>query len=176
MKLAAIVYQEAQGHQADDMLVTITQQLEEAGHKLAGAVQINSQSKQRSRCDMSLKDLATKKVIEVSEYRGAHARGCRLDQQALEDAVGLAFAAVEADPDLLIVNKFGKRESEGHGFRQTIEAAIAKDIPVVTCVGPESLAAWKKYTSSTGSLLPLNLDVTLAWCKNAIEGDASKAS
>lgn len=163
-RLGAIFYHQAQGMMADSLLMNIADRLHEQGLKLAGAVQLNTNDKDRCRCDMSMRDLSTGKIIEISQYRGPQARGCRLDQQALEETVGLVRQAVDTGADFLIVNKFGKREATGHGFRQVIEAAIAKEIPVLLSVGPETLSDWSDYTGDLAKELPHDLETIVAWC------------
>ena len=39
--------------------------------------------------------------------------------------------AVLRGADVLIVNKFGKHEAEGRGFRDVIAEALARDMPVL---------------------------------------------
>jgi len=163
-RLGAIFYHQAQGMMADSLLMNIADRLREQGLKLAGAVQLNTNELDRCRCDMSMRDLSTGKIIEISQYRGPQARGCRLDQQALEETVGLVRQAVDHGADFLIVNKFGKREAVGHGFRQVIEAAIARDIPVLLSVGPETVNDWREYTGDLAKELPHDLEAVLAWC------------
>jgi nucleoside-triphosphatase THEP1 len=128
--LGAIVYGAEQAA-ADAVLTSVARVLAGLGTRLAGAVQHNPSRPDRCRCDMVLEDLATGEIIAISEDRGPEARGCRLNPAALEQLVGAAAASLERGADLLIVNRFGKREAEGRGFRAIIETAVTSGVPVL---------------------------------------------
>lgn len=77
-------------------------------------------------------------TLRISQSLGREARGCRLDPEALETAVGLVQTRLPAS-DCLIVNKFGKHEADGRGFRTVIGEALALELPVL--VGLNALNA-----------------------------------
>lgn len=120
----------------DRALAGLAARLMARGRVLAGVVQHNSDCVPGGRCDMDLQVLPDGPVIRISQSLGPGARGCRLDPAGLEQAVALVAARIEAAPapDLLIVNKFGKHEAEGRGFRPLIAEALARDIPVLVGV------------------------------------------
>jgi nucleoside-triphosphatase THEP1 len=49
----------------------------------------------------------------------------------LETAVGEVQARLGQGADVLIINKFGKHEAEGRGFRDVIAFAVEREIPVI---------------------------------------------
>lgn len=163
--LAVIVYDEGEGSRVDDVLEEVARSLRRAGNRLAGAVQHNTEAGDRCRCDMTLEDLATGRRIDISEKRGPEARGCRLDSFALEDMVGRVTASLSMDAQLLIVNRFGKREAAGHGFRSAIESAIEMGLPVLSAVSRANLPAWAGFTASMDERLPVDIAAVLAWCE-----------
>lgn len=55
------------------------------------------------------------------------ASGCRLDAERLQSAGARIANALEAGADLLIVNRFGKRERDGKGLGYVIERALEAD-------------------------------------------------
>ncbi|HRN87750.1 DUF2478 domain-containing protein [Hyphomicrobium sp.] len=165
MRVAAILYAADEGPAADTLLANVARHLRERGLKLAGAVQSNVSQPGQSRCDILLEDLASGRVVQASENRGPMASGCRLDTGALEDIVGLSSASLAAETALVIVNKFSKREAEGHGFRPLIEQAVVLDIPVLVAVKPAHLDAWTQFVGSAPTLLPLNEDAVRLWCE-----------
>jgi len=171
--LAAVFYANGEGAGLDAALAGVATTLRGAGVRLAGAVQFNTPRRDRCRCEMSLEDLATGRVVDISEDRGPLARGCRLNPSALETVVGLATAAVEQGADLLIVNKFGKHEIEGGGFRAVIAAAVDAGIPVLVAVGRDNAAAWQSFTDGGFTVLPAEIRRILAWCDHAMERDRS---
>lgn len=166
-RLAAVVYEAGAGAAFDTCLATVARGLKASGLRLSGAVQHNTMGGDRCRCDMTLEDLATGRLVEISEQRGPQARGCRLNSAALEEIVGLAGAAVERGADLLIVNKFGKREAEGHGFRQVIDAALEQGTAVLVAVSRENLAAWQQFAAGLDVRLPQDARLITAWCEKA---------
>lgn len=149
---AAIRYSD--GAACDMLLSRVARDLGARGHRLAGVVQVNDQYDALCACDMTLGDLASGAEIRISQRLGRYARGCRLDHGALAAAVGLAEAGLAAGPDLLIVNKFGKVEAAGGGFRDVIASAIGLGIPVLVGVSETNLAAWTAFTDGAGLVLP----------------------
>jgi hypothetical protein len=109
------------------------------GRRLCGTVQVNSDCGEGRPCDMDVQVLPDGPVIRISQSLGPGARGCRLDPAALEQAVAAAEARLSAGADLVIVNKFGKHEAEGRGFRALIAEAVALGVPVL--VGVNALNA-----------------------------------
>lgn len=109
------------------------------GLRLCGTVQVNSDCGPDRACDMDVRVLPDGPVIRISQSLGPGARGCRLDPAALEQAVAAAEARLSAGADLVIVNKFGKHEAEGRGFRALIAEAVALGVPVL--VGVNALNA-----------------------------------
>jgi nucleoside-triphosphatase THEP1 len=171
-RLAGILYGEGQGPQIDDMLIELVGKLRDQRLRLAGAIQHNTDGGDRCRCDMTLEDLATGKRIDISERRGPESRGCRLDSFALEASVGVVAQSLSRDRDLVVINRFGKREAEGHGFRQIVEQAIEAGLPVLVAVASGQRAAWDDFTGSYAEQLPAETDAILAWCARVVRAGA----
>lgn len=100
----------------DRLLSQVAERLLAKGAKLAGVVQTNTDCVDSAKCDMDLRVLPDGETIRISQSLGEHARGCRLDPAALEQAVGYVSASLEDAPQLLIINKFGKHEADGVDF------------------------------------------------------------
>ncbi len=141
--IVAILYHE--GRDIDVVMRRIANRLSEHGLSLAGFIQRDEWRADRPRCDMILDDLSGGQCIQISEDRGAGARGCRLDPGELLRALAAAREAIAARPDLLIVNKFGKSESEGGGFRDLIAEAVAQNVPVLIAVPWRNIDAWRQF-------------------------------
>ncbi len=113
--------------------------------RLGGVLEKPSQPAMPShRCDVSLQDLASGRIIKIYEERGALARGCRLDLDGLARTCALVLSGLP-HCDLVLLNKFGKTEAEGGGFRCVISDALALEIPVIIGVPRRNLAAWRDY-------------------------------
>lgn len=164
-RIGVIDYGEGDGPRIDTLLSGVAADLAKRGFRLAGAIQHNTEDGDRCRCDMILEDLASGRRVDISERRGPEARGCRLDSFALESVVGAVMASLETLPDLLVVNRFGKREAGGHGFRSAIEAALAADIAILVAVGPENRPAWDDFAAGFDTRLDTNVAAVLGWCE-----------
>ena len=97
---------------------------------------------------------------------GKLATGCSLDPEGLEEAAGLIRAQLDASPDLLLLNKFGKQEAEGQGFRALIGAALSQGTPVLIGVGRAKLPAFLEFAGEMGEELSTSPTALLSWCKN----------
>ena len=109
----------------DLILFKLAARLASRGLRCCGTVQINSERADAGPCDMDVQVLPDGPVLRISQDLGRSARGCRLDPAALETAVGLVSAKLSNRADVLIVNKFGKHEAEGRGFRGVIAEALS---------------------------------------------------
>jgi nucleoside-triphosphatase THEP1 len=168
MKLAAIKYDSSGGAVVDEVLADVARVLKSSGVTVAGAIQWNEPVPDRRRCRMTLEDLASGRRILASEDRGPHARGCHLNGSALEEAAVLAASSIEPGVDLVIINRFGKQEAEGRGFRQAIEAAILLERPVLVGVSETNRGSWETFTGSEAEYLPCSVEAVLSWCRNAL--------
>jgi nucleoside-triphosphatase THEP1 len=100
---------------------------------------------EQSRCDMVLECLSTGRRVKISEDRGSHARGCRLDVGELMRTLEAERNMIRSGTDVLIVNKFGKTEGEGGGFRPLIAAAMELSIPIVIAVPWRNVENWRLF-------------------------------
>jgi nucleoside-triphosphatase THEP1 len=141
--LVAVVYGRREGAVIDRLVATA----QARGLGVVGMIQKNEDRPGRTKCDMTVVDITSGREILISESRGEGARGCRLDTGALEEASALMLAELDAAtaPDVLILSKFGKQEIAGRGFRQVVEKAIDRGVPVVVGVGEENLPGLRDF-------------------------------
>lgn len=156
----------------DRLMAAVAARLRDEGVALAGVVQQNTEYDPARPCHMDLLVLRGGDRVRISEDRGPGARGCRLYASGLAAAAGMVEAVLDAQgedaPQLLIVNKFGKEEAEGRGFRPAIGRALAAGLPVLTSVGPRNRAAFDAFAEGLAEVLPPDEDTVLAWCRAAI--------
>jgi hypothetical protein len=162
--LAAIVYDP--GFPIDELVLAIARNLRSEGVRLRGVVQENAGV--TSCAAMTLIDLATGERFSISQDLGAEARGCRLDPRGLADVAARIDAAVNADFDLAILNKFGKAEAEGAGLRSTFAHAIGVGKPILSSVREPFVEAWSRFHGGLAIDLPTRPDVVIAWCRSII--------
>ena len=158
---AAILYQE--GAAGDLFLTRIATLLQAKGQRLCGVVQSNEQYDALCACDMTLSDLSTGHEIRISQRLGRYARGCRLDSARLAEAVGLAEAGFDAGADLVVLNKFGKAESQGSGFLPLLVRAVDAGIPVLVGLNAQNVEAWNTFTGGMGTVLPPDEAQVMKW-------------
>ncbi|MDF1803860.1 DUF2478 domain-containing protein [Thalassovita sp.] len=132
---------------------------------LVGAVQHTSRLAPNQKQDMALHVLPNGPKIPISQNLGKLAAGCTLDPEGLETAAGLIAASLDSGPRLLLLNKFGKQEAEGQGFRAVIGTALARDIPVLIGVGREKISSFQSFTGDFAEEIPKDPATILAWCR-----------
>ncbi|MEM9344110.1 MAG: DUF2478 domain-containing protein [Pseudomonadota bacterium] len=155
--------------EADRLLDQVAAGLMARGIPLAGAVQRNPEGARDGRCHMDLHVLAADRTVRISQDLGALAKGCRLDPGGLETAVGLAEAALEGDPTprLVIVNKFGKQEVDGKGFRPLIGRALAAGVPVLVGVSAGNRDGFDAFAEGLSEQVHPTYESLMAWAEKA---------
>lgn len=148
--------------ETDRFLADLVADLAAAGLRLAGTVQTNPLQQGRARCDMDLRVLPDGPVLRISEERGELARGCRLDTDALEQAVVEVAGRLDG-ADLLVLNKFGKHEAEGRGLVTVIAAALERGLPVLVGVNGLNLPALRAFAGDFLVELPPDRRAVRAW-------------
>jgi len=156
--------------QADLVLAEVALRLRAEGVALAGVVQVNDEFDPARPCHMDLHILTGTDVVRISQNLGALSKGCRLDPAGLEQAVGLVARALDTGPDLLIVNKFGRQEADGRGFRPLIGQALAADIPVLTAVNVANRPAFDTFADGLGVALECLPEAILQFCRDHVKG------
>jgi len=142
--ILAIVYSD--GLAADRFISDLGYRIRGAGIAVAGIVQHNKFIRDRTRCDMEVEELASGIVLRLSEDRGKEARGCRLDRGALSEAGALISESLKTEPELVILNKFGKLEAEGRGLRDALADAVQFGVPIVVGVPYRNIEQWRVFT------------------------------
>lgn len=146
--------------ETDRLLAGLAARLLAQGVPLAGAVQFNVECGED--CEMEVQVLPDGPILGISQKLGPGSEGCRLDAGALEQAVA-EVAARMAGARLLIVNKFGKHEAEGRGFRSLIAEALASGLPVLLGVNQMNMHSFQAFAGDMAEpLTPAGLDLWVA--------------
>ncbi len=154
-KLAAIEIQD--GQPSATVLDAVAQALQAEGIVVAGYLQRKLSQEGNTISNTVLEDIETGEQFGIMQALGASAASCRLDTGALADIAGRTIERLERlerPADVLILNRFGKAEAEGHGLRAALEMAIDRDIPVLTLVASTYLQAWRDYVGEMATSLP----------------------
>jgi hypothetical protein len=167
--LAAMVYGAGQGPEMDRILETLAHALSAQGLQLAGAVQHTAHVPSSPRCDMVLEDLGTGGIHPISVDPGIDMQGCRMEPGKIETLAILAGEAIERGADLFLLNRFGKNEIAGRGYREVISEAVNRGVPVLVGVSSANLAKWDAFASMGYDRLGIDAAAARMWCKNAID-------
>ncbi|WP_282604321.1 DUF2478 domain-containing protein [Pelagibius sp. Alg239-R121] len=154
----------------DSLLNEVEKALSGQGKRVRGVLQTQGVSNGECFCaDMDLQVIGSDRSFQISQSLGPGSSGCRLNSGALADCAAYLEQSLTADTDLLILNRFGRGESEGKGFRDLIGAAVASDVPVLTALRPAYVEAWTAFGAEMACELPVERDAVLEWF-NAVQG------
>ena len=163
--LAALVYE---AHQDPDaVLRSFAADLNARGFRVVGMVQAGQCA------DSSLSAVllhSGEKLLLAQDFDPA-AQGCRLDLARLQNAGARIADALVHGADLVIINRFGKRERDGKGLSYLIERALDADIPVVIAVGKDHFADWIKFAGGMSVKLRCDRDALDIWWQRISAGE-----
>lgn len=164
----ACVASDARGG-VNPVLWQVAHRLINDGLHVVGTVQRDTEGKGARQCNMDVYVLPHGPETRISQSLGESARGCRLDPAGLEEAVHLTSQRLETGPiDLLIVNKFGKHEAEGRGFRWVIARAIEKEIPVLVGLNRLNRQEFHEFVGLEVLQLPLDEREIANWSASVV--------
>ena len=149
----------------DDCLVAVAGLLQAEGVRLAGTVRAGPVEDAAHRCDMDLRVLPRGQVHRISQDLGRHARGCRLDGGVIE-AIAAEVEAGLAGADLLVINKFGKLESQGRALAPAIGRALDLGMPVLVGVNAMNLSGFLLFAEGLAVALSAEPPVVLRWARS----------
>ena len=110
-----------------------------------------------------MRDIVSGETLDIMQDLGRDATGCRVDPAAIAVAARLLDEARAIGPDLLVVNRFGRLESEGGGMLAEIGRAFADGLPLIICVPARYLGAWDAFASGLDTKLPPTLPAIESW-------------
>ena len=159
--LAAVRYDA--GFDINGLIRDVITELQARGHQIGGVIQEVSDDGDPSCLGLKVVDIRTRKAASITQDRGRDAQGCKLDPSGLADISHCVTDAIEAGVDLVVINKFGRAESEGGGLLSGIVDAVAADIPLLTTVREPYLEAWRSFHGGLAiELAPLKGTI-IAW-------------
>lgn len=158
----------------DLLLAGVAERLLSDGIRVCGTVQFNTACDGDGPCDMDVRVLPDGPVIRISQSLGPGAKGCRLDPGALETAIAECEARLEG-ASLLMVNKFGKQEALGRGFRNLIAEAMGREVPVLVGLNALNREAFETFTGGVAEAVAPEADALETWLRAAISEAAPVA-
>lgn len=155
--LAALVYE--RGQDPDAVLHAFAAELNASGLRAVGMVQAG----QCADASLSAVLVHSGEVLALAQEATSPAGGCKLDLGRLQHVAARVAGAMEAGADLVIINRFGKRERDGKGLARVIERALDADIPVVIAVSSDSFADWIKFADGMSVKLACDSTALARW-------------
>ena len=152
------------GQPVDTLLAACVKSIQKTNVPIAGAIQASPEECAECSGALNLKDVENGRIYNFSQDLGAGAESCALDTQALTGISQHIVDALERQPRLVVINRFGKAEVEGHGFRRVVEQAMLADIPLLVAVREDFEAAWEAFHGGLATRLPFDEAAVLAWC------------
>jgi nucleoside-triphosphatase THEP1 len=144
--LAALVYEDHQD--PDAVLRDFAADMNAQGFRVVGMVQAG----QCADSSLSAVLVHSGETLLLAQDFDPNASGCRLDIGRLQNAGARVADALDSGADLLIINRFGKRERDGKGLGYLIERALDAGKPVVIAVSRDRLADWTTFAGETAKL------------------------
>ncbi|NKB52235.1 MAG: DUF2478 domain-containing protein [Rhizobiaceae bacterium] len=112
---------------------------------------------------MFLEGLASGDSFTITQRLGPGATGCRLDPNGLVEAVSHLALQIDQHVDMIFLNRFGKGEEDGQGFRPVIEQAFVLNIPTLIVVRETYLQAWRQFCGDEYTALSADKDDIIKW-------------
>jgi hypothetical protein len=159
-QIAAMVYEP--DDDPDAMLSDFAADLNAQGHRVVGMVQAG----QCSDSSLSAVLIHSGEKLLLAQDFDPNATGCRLDFNRLQDAGAQVAHALGSGADLLIINRFGKREREGKGLAYLIDRAVDAGVPVVIAVSRSRLAEWIEFAGGMSVKLACDRQALDVWWRS----------
>lgn len=112
---------------------------------------------------MQLRDIYTDEIFVISQNLGRNSRGCSLDMGGLAEAGQVLRQALDQQPDLVFINRFGYGEVQGRGLKQEFSELISAGIPLLTLVSEKYLDGWQAFSAGLAHTLPLERAAIEQW-------------
>jgi nucleoside-triphosphatase THEP1 len=158
--VAALVYEPDQD--PDTVLRDFAADLNAQGFHAIGMVQVG----QCADASLSAVLVHSGEKLSLTQDFGPRANGCRLDTDRLHYAAARIAGALDAGADVVIINRFGKRERDGKGLAYLIERALDADKPVVIAVSSQHFAEWIKFAGGMSVKLACNRHALATWWRS----------
>lgn len=161
------------GEPVDTILEDVVGELRHAGCRLGGFLQREIADGENCCSITYLENLSDGTMVRISQPLGSGSKGCRLNPHALAELAGTVLADLERGVDIIVLNRFGKGESDGHGFRQVIEKAFLAGVPVLTAVRDTYADAWNEFGAEFAVNLPADAAAVAKWCRAVLASEVA---
>lgn len=166
-RAAAVVH--ADGEHVEALLAAVCEHLRSTGVRVGGLCQRNRPAPGGRRPLMELVDVETGDVFSISRDLGAGSQSCCIDPAGIAAASVALRRALDREPDLLVVNRFGAIEKERQGFASEMLDAMASGIPLLTAVHDRYAGDWITFAEDAGTVLAPEHESVTRWVSAILE-------
>jgi nucleoside-triphosphatase THEP1 len=160
-RIAAVLFD--RDDEVDTAIAEFVAAARREGARVAGFLQERVEAADCAHDDVRLRDLARGDAFAIMQDLGPGATGCRIDAAAIAVAAARLGENLGATPDLVIVNRFGKLESEGGGMLAELGEAVARGLPVVVAVPRRFRDPWDAFACGLDAQLPPRATALRQW-------------
>ncbi len=157
---AAAVYNSGTGDRM--ALLKFVEKLKKQNVRIGGVLQEAILGSDGEITGLDAIDVATDRRIPISRASG-NTDECGLDVSALADTSGIIRDAIEANVDLVVVEKFGELEQDGKGLIDEIMQTIMAGIPMLISVSETALPLWQERSGELGDVLSFDEATFQRW-------------
>lgn len=152
------------GFDVDALMAQLASDLHARGIGIAGVVQTCDPETVGEDRDLHLTSVNGDWSLPVMQNRGSLSSGCRLDYSAVAEASSRIAAAITPATRIVILNRFGRAESEGNGFRSILEKCLEEGYTALCAVRSDYVADWEAFHGGLAETLPATREAILDWC------------
>ena len=149
--------------EVDRLMAEAVGRLKAEGVRVGGVLQHFGERLPNGKRSMWIDNVSTGVTFRLDRPRGPGATACVLDPDALARAACVVRRAIEAENDLIAVNRFGHAESEGRGLWLEIADALCVGIPVLIAVRYSLLPDWEGFLGDPPDIIVPRLDAIRHW-------------
>lgn len=159
--LAGVTFK--QPFRIDELMARTVAAFQARGVTVTGVTQTYTDNPGCSGSDLRLQAIGGGWEVPIMQPRGAHSTGCRLDYGAMADATQWIESALDEDAGLIVLNRFGRAESEGNGLRSILQRCAEDERPTLIAVREDYVGSWNEFHGGLGEVLPPDLGVVFDW-------------
>ena len=153
--------------EVDTILAETVERLGDHRLTVGGLLQRFGERLPNGKRTMLVDDIATGRTIRLDQPRGPGAIACMLDPDALAEAACLLRRTVEAQPDVIVVSRFGNAEADGGGMRAEIADAICSGAVVLIAVRFSLLSDLEGFLGGPATVLLPSAKAIADWVDHA---------
>lgn len=163
IRAAAVLY--TPDTTAEFVLTGFADELKSEGLSVGGLVQEFLYDDEKNRIGLDAIEVDTGKRIPINRPTESDKINgvCSLDRSALAESTEALRRAIKDRVDLIVVEKFGEQEQQGHGLADEILTAMSEGIPTVVLVPASALEQWNTFSGGMSDLLPCSADAVRKW-------------